>query len=308
MRRVLVTGASSALGSRVADRLRANTSVDEVVGVDLAAGSDTAEAIQVGSSRRDHRGLAALITEHEIDTTIHCSLALDRHGATTEPAGGDVIGTMRLCAALSNKELPIRSLVLASSSAVYPVKSYAPLLYREDGPTETDESSPAASLLEAEDYARDVAERSPHLNVAILRLAEIAGLGVHGPVSALLEQRAVPAALGFDPLVQFLHVEDAALALVFAAEIELAGVYNTASAGAIRWGEAARALQRRVAPVLPMEPGPLQPLLRRLGLPHIPNGLLGLLRFGLAMDTAKLAAAGFTPKYDQKACLKALGS
>ena len=306
MRRILVTGASSPLGSRVSDRLRATSGVVEVVGVDLVTQSDTAETLRVGSSGLDHRALAELLRDHEIDTAVHCALALDRRGVSVEPAGGDVIGTMRLCAALGDKTLPIRSLVLASSSAVYPVKSYAPLLHLEEGTTESGETSPAASLLQAEDYARDVAERSPHLNVAILRLGEIAGVGLRGPLSALLKQRVVVKAVGFDPLVQLLHMDDAARALAFAAEIELAGVYNLASAGTIRWSEAARALGKRVAPVLPLEAGPLQQLLRGLRLPYIPNGMLGMLRFGLAMDTAKLAAAGFTPKYDQKACLEAL--
>jgi UDP-glucose 4-epimerase len=306
VRRVLVTGASNPLGSRVADLLRASSGVAEVVGVDLAAQSDTAETIRAGSSGRDQGALADLLRDHEIDTAIHCSMALDRRGMSIEPAGGDVIGTMRLCAALSHKALPIRSLVLASSSAVYPIKSYTPLLRREDGATETDEKALGASLLEAEDYARDVAERSPHLNVAILRLAEIAGVGLAGPLSALLKERVVPTVLGFDPLVQMLHVDDAARALAFAAEIELAGVYNVASAGVIRWREATRQLQRRVARLLPLEAGPLQPLWRGMRLPHVPNGMLGMLRFGLAMETSKLAAAGFTPRYDQKACLEAL--
>ena len=207
---------------------------------------------------------------------------------------------------MSDRSLPARSLVVASSSAVYPVRSYAPLLHREDGETEVDESAPAASILEAEAYARNLATRSPHLNVAILRLAEPAGPGVRGPLSDLLKRGLVPAAVGFDPLVQFLHLRDGVEALLLASRIELAGTYNVASAGTIRWSDAAKTLDKVSVPVVPLSPGPFQPLLRGLSVPHIPNGLAGILRFGLAMDTAKLAAVGFAPAFTQTECVESL--
>jgi UDP-glucose 4-epimerase len=213
---------------------------------------------------------------------------------------------MRLCAAVSEPSLPVRSLVLVSSSSVYPATSHAPMLRREEGATETTETALAASLLECEDYARDVAVRAPHLCVAILRLAEPAGTGVVGPLGALLGPRAVPVALGFDPPVQWLHVQDAVRAIVYSGEAELAGVYNVASEGVVRWSRALRALRRRAMYLPPFEAGAFQPLLRGLGLPHVPNGLGALLRFGRALDTSKLASAGFAPKADQAACLEAM--
>lgn len=256
----------------------------------------------------DHGALARVLRDEQIDTVLHCGLAPDRTGHTTTPTGGDVIGTMSLCAAMSDRSLPSRSLVVASSSAVYPIQSYRPLLHREDGETERDESSPAASLLEAEAYAKSLAARSPHVNVAILRLAEPAGPGVHGPLARLLRQAPVPSAIGFDPLVQFLHAEDGVSALLFAARIELAGTYNVASAGAIRWRDAVGVLGKTAVPLVPIPPGPLQPVLRGLRLPHIPDGLVGLLRFGSAMDTAKFEAAGFAPGFDQRECVEALAA
>jgi UDP-glucose 4-epimerase len=292
MRRVLVTGAATPLGRRLSARLGKSPGVERVARVDLAG--------------RDHRSLVSLLREGAIDTVVHAALAAERSGVGREPSGGDVIATMRLCAAVTEPSLPVRALVLVSSSSVYPTRSYGPLLQRETGATETSETALAASLLEAEEYARDVAERAPHLCVAILRLAELAGPDVTGPLAALLAPRVVPVVLGFDPPVQWLHVEDAVRALAYAAEAELAGVYNLASEGVVRWSEAVRALRRRPVRMLPLEAGPFQPLLRGIGWPHVPNGLGGVLRFGRALDTSKLAAAGFVPKCDQAACLEAL--
>lgn len=303
MRRVLVTGAASPLGCCLTDRLHVTSGVVKVFEFDLDGPSGRLERT-AGGSPREYDSLSDVLHANDVDTVVHCSLAPDRSGATTEPKSADVVGTMTLCAALSDRALPVRSLVLASSSAVYPVKSYKPLLHREDGATDHEESEISASILEAEQYARELAANSPHLNVAVLRLGELAGPGVTGPLHSLLQRAIVPAPIGFDPAVQLLHVEDAVRALVFAATIELAGSYNVASAGTIRWSEAAEILGKRLVPVLPLEAGPLQPLLNGIGLPHVPNGMLGMLRFGLAMDTSKIEAAGFTPSFDQPRCLQ----
>lgn len=305
MRHVLVTGASTALGQALVERVRATAGVEEVTGHDVSE-TRPQSGPAAGRWSADHGDFTRILRENQIDTVLHGALAPDRTGSSTEPSGGDVIGTMSLCAALSDRSLPVRSLVVVSSSAVYPVRSYTPLLHREDGETEKDESSLAASLLEAEAYARNLAGRSPHLNVAILRFAEIAGPGVRGPLSSLLKRSVVPAAVGFDPLVQFLHVEDALRALLLASQIELAGSYNVASAGALRWSDATKRLGKTVVPVVPLAPGPLEPVLRTLRVPHLPNELSGLLRFGLAMDTAKFESAGFTPEFGQTDCVESL--
>ena len=181
-----------------------------------------------------------------------------------------------------------------------------PLLQPEDAETDSPDREPAASLLEAEGYARDLAARAPHLCVAILRLAELGGAGLTGTLSRLLESRRAPAPLGFDPAVQLLHGDDAVSALLFAAEVELAGVYNVASRGVIRWSEALRTAGCRPLAVPPLEAGPLEPVLRALGLPHLPGGTGAVLRLGQALDIAKLEAAGWKPAHDQRDCLASL--
>jgi nucleoside-diphosphate-sugar epimerase len=306
VRNVLVTAAASPLGCRLLEYLRDQGEVERLVGVEPGTGSGQIRDVELVKLETDHRELVGFLARREIDTVIHCGLAPDRSGGCSEPSEARVIDTMRLGAAVASPEARVRSWVVASSSAVYPVSSHAPLLHREDGEVDAAEGSPGASVLEAEEYARDIAARTPHLNVAILRLQQPAGAGVASPLSSLLAQPVLPAVIGFDAPLQLLAIEDAVHALAFAARVELAGVYNVASSGTIRFSDAVRALGRRALPVLPLEAGPLAPLARRLGLPHVPAGLLGVLRFGHALDTTKLAAAGFAPEHDQASCLLSL--
>jgi UDP-glucose 4-epimerase len=144
------------------------------------------------------------------------------------------------------------------------------------------------------------------VNVAILRLQQIADREVRGPLAALLARRFVPSPIGFAPVIQLLHLDDAASALAFAALAELAGLYNVASAGVIHWDDAVRATGNSSVPVLPLGSWLLEPLLERIGVPHLPRELVELLRFGHAVDTKKLESTGWKPGHDQWAVLREL--
>jgi len=292
----------------VAEVLRAKPGVARVVGIESEPSSDWVEGVELVSYEADPRQLVALFQEFGTDTVVHCSVAADRSGAAAEPSGADVIQTLRLGAAIGDAKASIRSWVVASSSDVYPVVSHAPLLYREDGAVAGDEDTPEATLLEAEAYARDVALHALHLNVSLLRLAPVVGPGLHSPFGRLLEQDPLPVPLGFDPPLQLLHVEDAVDALCFAALRELAGIYNVASAGLLRWSDVANELGRRSAPLPPFSIPLLSALSRAVGLPYIPAGLAARLRFGHGVDIAKLASAGFEPRRDQRDCVRTAAS
>jgi UDP-glucose 4-epimerase len=306
MKNVVVTGAASPLGRYLLEELHRVGSLQRIVGVEPRASSKFMQGVELVSFSSDHRELVEFLCTHQIDTVIHCGLAPDRSGSLDEPGEAKVIDTMRLGAAIASPDSPVRAWVVASSSSVYPVSSQAPLLHREDGETDDSEGSVSASLLEAEDYVRDVAARSAHLNVSILRLQQLVGEGVRSPIGSVLRQPILPSVVGFDATMQLLSIDDAVRALVFAGEVELAGVYNVASAGMIRMSECGRELHRPSLPVLPIEAGLLTPLVRRVGVPHVPSGMLSLLQFGHALDTSKIHAAGFAPEYDQAACLATL--
>jgi UDP-glucose 4-epimerase len=306
MRNVVVTGASNVLGRRVAEHLRDKEGVERIAGVETAASAEWIDGVELMSFGSDHRESIEFLRDNAIDTMIDCGLAPDPAGLTAAAAEARVIEIMRLGAAAGHAGVPVRAWVIASSSAVYPITSNAPLLQRENGETRSDEGSVSAWLLEAEAYARDVAERTPYLDVSVLRLQQLSGRDARGPLAELLTQPVLPSVIGFDPQLQLLELDDAVRALIFAAELELAGIYNVASSGVVRLSEAMRELERPTLPVLPIEAGGLTSLARRFGLPHVPDGLLDLMRFGHALDTSKIASAGFHPDFDQRACLASL--
>ena len=305
MKRVVVTDAGSALGRRVVDRLRADSLVESARGVETRTGEGASldADIDVIPLVPDHRPFVEYLQKEGVDTVIQCGLAPDRRGQGRRSGEADVITTMCLGAAIAHESSGIKNWVLLSSSSIYPIDSRSSLLQREDQDVHREESGLRASIAEAEDYARDVAIRNPHINVSILRLQQLVGPSVTGPLSELLSGDFVPTPIGYDPPIQLLHEEDAVDAVNFAVNHELAGIYNVASAAMIHWHDAVRVSERQPVPVLPLSVSILEPVLRRLRIPFVPGELLDLLKFGHAVDTQKLARAGWRPRFDQHECL-----
>ena len=307
-RRIAVTDAQLPIAAPIMDALRACSDVEFVGGVVTRKGARVPHARDLATIplSADHREFVAYLRSHAIDTVVQCGLAPDRSGRRRSCTEADVIGTMCTGAAVGHEDVRIRSWVALSTTGVYPIDSYASLMQREDASRAIDPASPEASIAEAEDYARDVALRNPQINVSILRLQQLVGDGLNGALSRVFAGESVPVPIGFDPPIQFLHVEDAAAAVCFAVLHELAGVFNVASEGQIRWAAAARTVDGDETPVLPVSASALSPLLDRFSVAHLTDDVIALARFGQVVDTAKIERAGFRPKHDQRTCVQAM--
>ena len=303
-----VLGGGTPLGRRVVASLRRRAEVDRAIGIEQHPFDDPTknEDLEFLSWAPDHRPFAEYLLKEEIDTVIDCGLVADRAGTATQPSGADVISAMYIAAALADERSLVRSWVLVSSSTFYPSQSYMPLLQREEHSVSPTASDRGTSIAEAEKYARNLANRLPHVNVAIMRLQELAGRDCRGPLATLLARPFVPQIPGFDPVIQLLHVDDAVSALSWAADVELAGLYNVSSSNMLRWSEAIEATGHRSFPIIPVSLIPIEPLLEKLSIPFVSSSMLDLLRYGHAIDIEKISHAGWSPENDQMDCLATL--
>ena len=218
-----------------------------------------------------------------------------------------MISTMQLTAAISGRETTVRAVVAASSTELYAPSSASPLWRREDERLQPRPDSDAGLVLEAERYLCDLAERQPHISVAILRLADLTGPAITGGLVSLWRSPFVPYVVGYDPSIQVLHVDDAADAIVHTATHELAGTMNVAGSGVVTWRSTARLVRRSTVPA-PIVPDGWSGVLSALSVPHVPGRLADLLRFGRCVDTSASRDVGFEPQHTTALCVTSIGA
>lgn len=305
--RVVVTGASTPFAQRLAARLARRQDVDAVWAVDDGPVNLPPRDVGVEVVHWQFRDLLELFGDHHVDTVIHAALTRGRSGAARRPRRADVIATMHLAAAAGHRSSPVRTVVGASSTEVYPSTSHSSLLHPETEVLHPVPDSVAASLVEAEGYLLELADTRPDLAVSILRLADLDGPGLTSPLNALLELPFVPVVAGYDPQVQLLHGRDAAAALEHAASERLSGIFNVAGEGSMAWSDVARCTGRWVSVVPPFALGPLEPALQRLRVPFGPAAMLDVLRFGRCVATERIRATGFRGRYTTRDCATSRG-
>ena len=301
---VLVTGVSRHLGGRLAARLADDARIERVLGVDTAPpGADVAARLgRTEFVRADIRNplIAKVIASAGVDTVVHMSVQ-----ATPARSGGralmkefNVIGTMQLLAACQNAP-SVRKLVVRSATAVYGSSPRDPAVFTEDMQAKTDPPGGyAKDATEVEGYVRGFARRRPDVTVTMLRLANMLSPRIDTPLARYFALPVVPTVLGFDPRLQFLHVEDAIDTLAQAAVENYYGTYNVAGAGAVQLSQAIRRAGRVEIPVPSFSAPWLGRVVRQTGAIDFSPEQMRLLTYGRVVDTSKLCREfGFTPRY-----------
>jgi UDP-glucose 4-epimerase len=190
----------------------------------------------------------------------------------------------------------VSQIVFVGRHTFYGAASDAPLYHTEDEPPLEVGSFPQlADLVAADLYAGSAFWRFPEMATAVLRVCYALGPSHRGTLAGILDRRYVPAVLGFDPLIQFIHEDDAAEAIALAVEKRLRGVFNVAGPPPLPLSVLARLVGRRWIPL----PEPLFRLALGRGLSPLPAAAVNHLKFPVIVDdSAFRKATGFAPKHD----------
>ena len=158
-------------------------------------------------------------------------------------------------------------------------------------------------------FQRDVGEienlfetfrrRHPHVTCTMLRYQPSIGPSHDTQVTRYLSLPVVPTYLGFDPRVQFVHEADALDAFHAAVRKPVPGAVNVAAPGSLGLTKMIRRAGKVSMPVPSPLFGPVTGLGHRAGLMSFSPDFQRLLRYGRAVDTARLVEeVGFQPRFD----------
>lgn len=298
--KVLVTGIAGKLGRITARRLL--EAGYEVIGIDRRAWPDAPEGVELFQVDIRKRPAEDVFRTHRPDAAIHMATVTHLVHRSPDRMRVNLYGTrafIRHCHGYGVKQA-----VFVGRHTYYGAAADSPLYHTEDEPPMSAHTFPElADLVAADLYAASALWRYPEITTCVLRVVYTLGPSQHGTLATFLRGPTVPLIMGFDPLFQFIHEEDAAKAVVMALTHQLHGIYNVSGPTPVPLSTIVRAAGRRP---LPMPAGLFKLGLGRLGLPHLPAGALDHLRYPIVVDgDAFRRATGFTYDYDERETINA---
>lgn len=299
---VVVTGASSFLGANLVALLEEDKRVARIVAVDVKpppTGRTKSRFYEVDFTTTSAEArLSEIFAAERAETIVHLAFTSSPTQATAHAHELESVGTRHVLVAARHANA--RKVVMWSQTMLYGAVPSNPNYLTEKHPLRAPMTEPwFADKIEAEREAARFAERGqPGSTVTVLRTAPILGPTVKNFLTRYLARRVVPVAMGFDPLLQFLHEIDAIAAFKLAIDRDYPGTYNIVGDGVLPLSTVVK-LAGRFALPLP------HPLAQSVGgalwlaqLNEAPPTFMHYLRFLCVADGAKAKTEmGFRPAY-----------
>jgi UDP-glucose 4-epimerase len=282
------------MARKVALRLRERG--NRVVGIDVRPWLDAPREIEVHRLDLRKRAAADVWRRLRPDAVIHMATVTALSVLGEERHRFNLDGTRAVIERSAASK--VRLVLFVGRHTWYGAAPAAPLYHTEDEPPQGLVEFPElADLVAADLYAATALWRYPEMTTAVLRVCYTLGPSGHGTLARFLRGRRVPVVAGFDPLIQMMHEDDAADAIVLAFERRLKAIFNVAGPQPLPMSVIVRECGRKRLPI----PEPLLALaLGRGGLPRLPRGALEHLKYPVVVDaTAFRQATGFAHRFDE---------
>jgi UDP-glucose 4-epimerase len=298
---VVVTGAASFLGANLVGLLEEDSRVSRIVAIDVKPPGTAQRKTRfyevdfTGASAEAR--LSEILSAEHADTVVHLAFTSSPTHHTAHAHELESVGTRHVLVAARHAH--VRKVVMWSQTLLYGARPTNPNFLTEKHPLRAPATEPwFADKIEAENEVARFAERTQEAVVTVLRTAPILGPTVHNFLTRYLARRVVPVAMGFDPLVQFLHEVDAIAAFKLAIDRDHPGIYNVVGDGVLPLSTVIKLAGRLAVPI----PHPIAHTMgAALWLAQIveaPPSFMRYLRFLCVADGAKAKdKLGFRPAY-----------
>lgn len=299
---VAVTGTASFFGYGLLLALEADPEVERILALDTVPPpgeleKTTYRRIDVIHPRSGEQ-LANVLERSGTEVLVHSAfLARPTH------RGGwahelEAIGTRNVLAAAEAAGTP--RLVLRSTTLAYGALPDNPNYLPETAPLRGGAHSRfLADKAEAEAQTARFAQQNPERTVTVLRFAPLLGPTADTLPTAYFSRRMAPTLLGYDPLIQLIHEEDAIEAARSVVHRPRRGVFNVAAPGVIPIARAIRLAGGRAVPLPSPAVRSMAETLWAAQIGTFSPDLLDFLRYLCVADTRRMQEElGFSPRYD----------
>lgn len=302
---VAVTGACTYLGGELLRRLEEDPRYTRVLALDIRppalAPGGKVEFVRLDLTQPTVDGeLATLLGRHQVDTFVHGAFLSHPTHASDWAHELEDVGTMHVLNACAGVEP--RRLVMISTTLVYGAHPKNPNFLTEDAELRGHRDSRFVNdKVRAERQVQRFAREHPNVEVCILRFAPILGPTTSNMYTRFFSRPVAPVMMGHDPLMQFVHEQDAAFALTRAVESHATGAFNIVGKGVLPYTTVLALLGRVPVPMPQFVARQLSKVLWATQLVGSPPSFLDFLLYLCVADGAKARRElGFSPRLSIK--------
>ncbi|MCI0573539.1 MAG: SDR family oxidoreductase [Myxococcaceae bacterium] len=302
---VVVTGISGNLGRVLAKQLHTS---ERIIGLDRRPFVGRPKDVEMYQLDLRKKKAEDVFRRNKVKAVIHMGIMHDPRMSEEEHHSFNVLGTSRILEACAKYGVP--KLVVLSSANVYGPSPDNSNFLTEDAPLmAASRFSNMRDLIEVDMLAQGFFWKQPSVHTVILRPVHIVGPTIKNAPSNYLRLPRPWVVAGFDPMVQLIHVEDAARAMIQALRPGPKGVYNVVGPGEVPLSAILRELQRKPVHVPNVVARPLLRTLFRYRLAGFPPPELDHLQFVCAVDGSRWEKeVGWTPAYSMREAIRSVES
>lgn len=235
LEKIGLTGAATFLGGLVLKRLAEMPTVKEIHVFDIVPPQARSPKIvfhrlDLTRDRADSE-LAALLVSAGVRTFVHGAL---HSGPGRRPSAErelESIGTFHVLNALA--EAGIEKLVVHSSTFVYGAHAKQPNFVLENQALRSLGPAFVRTRVDVERQIIEFSAQTPRCAVTVLRFAPILGPNSNNIRARYFIIGVIPKLLGYDPLLQFIHEDDAIRAQLLALQSKATGAFNIVGRGVL---------------------------------------------------------------------------
>lgn len=300
---VVVTGISGNLG-RTLTKLLHRT--ERIVGLDRRPFPGAPKDVELFQLDLRKKKAEDVFRIHDVKAVIHMGIMHDPRMSSEEHHSFNVVGTTRVLDAVA--KYGVKKVVVLSSANVYGPSPDNSNFLSEDAPLmAASRFSGVRDLIEVDMLAHGFFWRHPDIETVILRPVHIVGPTIRNAPSNYLRLRYPWVLAGFDPMLQLIHQEDAARAMVEALKPGLRGVYNVVGPGEVPLSAVLRELGRTAIPVPHPIARPLLGTLFRYRLANFPPPELDHIQFLCMVDGSRWTQdVGWVPQHSMKDSIRSV--
>jgi UDP-glucose 4-epimerase len=300
---VAITGIAGNLGKALARLLHGET---RLVGIDRRPFPEAPRDVEHHTLDIRKNRVEEVFRHSRPGALIHLGIMHDPRMPRSEAHGFNVVGTHRILDTCARHG--VKKVVVLSSANVYgPRPENSNFLPEETPLLAAARHSDVADLVEVDIYAQSFVWRHPEVETVILRPVHIVGPTVKNAPSNYLRLQNPITVMGFDPMVQLIHVDDVCRALALALRPGVRGVYNVVGPGEVPLSAVLRELGRSPVPVPAFLLRPLLEQAFRSRLVSFPPDELDHIQYLCAVDGSRAVRdLGWAPAYSLRDTIRSV--